>query len=140
MPGYAVPFSTAATGAVAELPTGGGHVSDAGLARLSPVGFDHIRMIGWYSFHFAPELAAGRLRPLKPARRRPVPRTAKRQRTSSWESSLALAIRRNPNPPGRVRRKEMRRMIKSCSADQEDDGERILVDHVRVDGRIRIRR
>ncbi|WP_409468684.1 Tn3 family transposase [Streptomyces sp. HC307] len=54
--------------AVNQLRAEGHHVSDADLARLSPLGHDHIRMIGRYHFRLSPELAAGKLRPLRTTR------------------------------------------------------------------------
>lgn len=54
--------------AVNQLRAEGHHASDADLARLSPLGHDHIRMIGRYHFHLPAELAAGQLRPLRTGR------------------------------------------------------------------------
>ncbi|WP_265737529.1 Tn3 family transposase [Actinacidiphila soli] len=54
--------------AVNQLRAEGHHISDADLARLSPLGHDHIRMIGRYHFRLSSELAAGKLRPLRTTR------------------------------------------------------------------------
>ncbi|WP_376700140.1 Tn3 family transposase [Streptomyces spectabilis] len=54
--------------AVNQLRVEGHHVSDADLARLSPLGHDHIRMVGRYHFRLSPELADGKLRPLRTTR------------------------------------------------------------------------
>ncbi len=45
-------------------------IDDADLSRLSPLGHDHMTMLGHYSFHVPESVAQGRLRPLmRPIRR-----------------------------------------------------------------------
>jgi hypothetical protein len=44
----------------------GGHdVRDEDIARLSPLGFDHINMLGRYAFTLPETVARGELRPLR---------------------------------------------------------------------------
>ncbi|WP_331767909.1 Tn3 family transposase [Embleya sp. NBC_00896] len=47
---------------VAQLRAQGHHIADADLARLSPLGHDHIRIHGRYSFALPAEVAGGQLR------------------------------------------------------------------------------
>ncbi len=54
--------------AVAQLRAQGHHITDADLARLLPLGHDHIRMIGRYHFILPADPATGRLRPLRSER------------------------------------------------------------------------
>ena len=45
-------------------------IDETDLSRLSPLGHDHITMLGQYSFHVPESVAQGRLRPLtRPIRR-----------------------------------------------------------------------
>ncbi|MEU2159308.1 Tn3 family transposase [Streptomyces sp. NPDC019396] len=92
---------------VNQLRAEGHHISDADLARLSPLGHDHIRMIGRFHFRLSPELAAGKLRP--PAydegdRRQltggppPACRSASSRRTCSCDTPQNAPIRRSPQP------------------------------------------
>ena len=38
------------------------------VARLSPLGFDHINMLGWYAFILPDGIARGEFRPLRDPR------------------------------------------------------------------------
>lgn len=42
-----------------------GHVRAEDVARLSPLGFDHINMLGRYAFILPDGIARGELRPLR---------------------------------------------------------------------------
>ena len=56
--------------AVDALREEGVSIDEADLSRLSPLGHDHIAMLGQYSFHVPESVARGRLRPLtRPTRR-----------------------------------------------------------------------
>ena len=56
--------------AVDALREDGVSIDEADLSRLSPLGYDHITMLGHYSFHVPESVAQGRLRPLtRPIRR-----------------------------------------------------------------------
>jgi TnpA family transposase len=51
--------------ALDQLRAGGHDVRDEGIARLSPLGFDHINMLGRYAFTLPETVARGELRPLR---------------------------------------------------------------------------
>ena len=56
--------------AVDALRADGLTIDEADLSRLSPLGHDHITMLGCYSFNVPESVAQGRLRPLtRPTRR-----------------------------------------------------------------------
>jgi hypothetical protein len=48
-----------------RLRTEGFDVRDEDVARLSPLGFDHINMLGRYAFILPEQIARGELRPLR---------------------------------------------------------------------------
>ncbi len=48
-------------------------IDEAGLSRLSPLGHDHITMLGQHSFNVPESVAQGRLRPLTRPTRRVIP-------------------------------------------------------------------
>ena len=50
--------------ALIQLRAGGFDVRDADVARLSPLGFGHINMLGRYAFILPDSIAHGELRPL----------------------------------------------------------------------------
>ncbi len=56
--------------AVEALHEEGVAIDEADLRRLSPLGHDHITMLGQYSFHVPESVAQGRLRPLRRPTRR----------------------------------------------------------------------
>ena len=51
--------------ALDQLRAGGHHVRGEDIARLSPLGFDHINMLGRYAFTLPETVARGELRPLR---------------------------------------------------------------------------
>jgi len=51
--------------ALDQLRAGGHEVRDEDIARLSPLGFDHINMLGRYAFTLPETVARGELRPLR---------------------------------------------------------------------------
>ena len=51
--------------ALNQLRTGGFDVRDDDISRLSPLGFDHINMLGRYAFTLPDTVARGELRPLR---------------------------------------------------------------------------
>ena len=51
--------------ALTQLRAGGFDVRDEDVARLSPLGFDHINMLGRYAFILPDSIARGELRPLR---------------------------------------------------------------------------
>jgi Tn3 transposase DDE domain-containing protein len=51
--------------ALDQLRAGGHDVRDEDIARLSPLGFDHINMLGRYAFTLPETVARGELRPLR---------------------------------------------------------------------------
>jgi len=51
--------------ALDQLRAGGHDVRDEDVARLSPLGFDHINMLGRYAFTLPGTVARGELRPLR---------------------------------------------------------------------------
>ena len=51
--------------ALNQLRTGGFDVRDDDISRLSPLGFDHINMLGQYAFTLPDTVARGELRPLR---------------------------------------------------------------------------
>ena len=51
--------------ALDQLRAGGHDVRDEDVARLSPLGFDHINMLGRYAFTLPETVARGELRPLR---------------------------------------------------------------------------
>jgi hypothetical protein len=51
--------------AAAQKRAGGFDVHDEDVARLSPLGFDHINMLGRYAFILPDSIARGELRPLR---------------------------------------------------------------------------
>ncbi len=51
--------------ALDQLRTKGFDVRDEDVARLSPLGFEHITMLGRYAFALPDEVACGKLRPLR---------------------------------------------------------------------------
>ena len=51
--------------ALIQLRAGGFDVRDEDVARLSPLGFDHINMLGRYAFILPDLVARGELRPLR---------------------------------------------------------------------------
>ena len=51
--------------ALAQLRAEGFHVRDEDVARLSPLGFDHVNMLGRYAFTLPEAVARGELRPLR---------------------------------------------------------------------------
>jgi Tn3 transposase DDE domain len=51
--------------AIAHLKTSGMDLKTEDLARLSPLGFSHINLLGRYSFQLPESVANGQLRPLR---------------------------------------------------------------------------
>ena len=51
--------------ALDQLRASGFEVRDEDVARLSPLGFDHINMLGRYAFTLPEKVARGELRPLR---------------------------------------------------------------------------
>lgn len=51
--------------ALDQLRAGGFNVRDEDMARLSPLGFDHINMLGRHAFTLPEKVARGELRPLR---------------------------------------------------------------------------
>lgn len=43
------------------------HINPEDVARLSPLGFEHINMLGRYHFDLAESIARGEMRPLRPS-------------------------------------------------------------------------
>ncbi|GAA1100581.1 hypothetical protein GCM10009642_43880 [Nocardiopsis metallicus] len=54
--------------AIEQIRAEGTRVHAADIARLSPLGSEHLNMLGRYNFKLAPEIGAGRLRPLRAPR------------------------------------------------------------------------
>ena len=52
-------------GALAQLRKEGFQVCDEDVARLSPLGHEHINMLGRYNFTLPDQVARGKLRPLR---------------------------------------------------------------------------
>ena len=53
------------TKSLIQLRAGGFDVHDEDVARLSPLGFDHVNMLGRYAFILPDSIARGELRPLR---------------------------------------------------------------------------
>jgi hypothetical protein len=53
--------------ALDQLRAGGQEINPENVARLSPLGFEHINMLGRYHFDLAESVAQGEMRPLHPA-------------------------------------------------------------------------
>jgi hypothetical protein len=54
--------------ALEEIRAEGTRISEADIARLSPLGFDHLNFLGRYSFSLPEYLRNGALRPLRTPR------------------------------------------------------------------------
>ncbi len=53
--------------ALDQLRTDGFEINPEDVARLSPLGFEHINMLGRYHFDLAESVARGEMRPLRPS-------------------------------------------------------------------------
>jgi hypothetical protein len=65
MSSYSGPASTYIDAALNQLRAEGYDVRDEDVARLSPLGFEHINMLGRYAFTLPETVARGEMRPLR---------------------------------------------------------------------------